>query len=189
MAGDKTDIAAQYDFRLIEPDDAQALCNYFIRNREFHDPWSPLRPAEFFTVRFLRDLLRASIPLRHSVREFRFGAFAGVDGKRIVGALNLSSIERSMFQNGRLGYSVDHEWAGRGLMTDMIRRVQQFAFDGLQLHRLEANVIPHNVPSNRVLLRCGFRLVGMSPRMIKIADRWQDHNMYAQTVEQYLTRP
>jgi ribosomal-protein-alanine N-acetyltransferase len=41
----------------------------------------------------------------------------------------------------------------------------------------------HNGASARVLLKNGFRYEGRSPRYLKIAGAWEDHDLYAITTE------
>lgn len=175
--------------RLLEISDAEALADYFSRNREFHHPWTPLRPEEFFSVDFQRDLLAASLEKRAPETEFRFGLFSEADERHCIGSINLFSIERRAFQNGRLGYSVCAREGGRGLMSRFLPRVVEFAFLGAQLHRVEANVMPRNTASIRVIEKCGLQKIGFAPRMVKICGAWEDHLMYAMTLEEFAAMP
>jgi len=101
----------------------------------------------------------------------------------MVANINLAAVEYAAFMNGRLGYSVDGEYTGRGIATDNIQSVCRFAFKRLRLHRLEANVMPRNAASKRVLEKCGFAKIGFSPKMIQINGVWEDHEMYARLEE------
>ena len=55
-------------------------------------------------------------------------------------------------------------------------------------HRLEANIQPDNDTSRRLLQRLGFRLEGFSPRYLKIAGRWRDHERWTLTAEEWKSR-
>src|SRR5664279_3933339 len=70
---------------------------------------------------------------------FGFGIF--VDG-RFAGEITLSSIQRGPFQNGAIGYWIDEELAGSGLIPEAVVVVLQFAFETLRLHRIEVAIIP-----------------------------------------------
>ena len=57
--------------------------------------------------------------------------------------------------------------------------VLPFAFGTLRLHRVEAACIPTNVPSIRLLERCGFSREGYARQYLCINGIWQDHLLFA----------
>ena len=97
----------------------------------------------------------------------------------IVGVINLSQIFRRGFQNAYLGYYLGVKYTGMGFMTEAVRLILRFAFRDLKLHRIEANVQPENVPSIKVLRRCGFTREGFSRKYLKVRGRWRDHERFA----------
>jgi len=56
-----------------------------------------------------------------------------------------------------------------------------------ELHRIEANIFPINSPSRSLAMSAGFGLEGLSPRYLGIAGRWQDHERWAITIEDWKT--
>lgn len=101
------------------------------------------------------------------------------EDEKIVGAVNLSQIFRKAFQNAYLGYSLGVNYTGKGFMTEAINLILKFAFKDLKLHRIEANIQPHNPASIEVVKRCGFSLEGFSPKYLKIGGKWRDHERWA----------
>ena len=97
----------------------------------------------------------------------------------IAGALNISEIVRGVFQSAYLGYYAVVRFAGQRLMAEALQLVLGYAFGRLGLHRIEANIQPGNAPSIRLVRRAGFRREGYSPRYLKIAGRWRDHERWA----------
>lgn len=106
----------------------------------------------------------------------------------LLGGASLSQIFRGGFQNAYLGYWIGAPYANQGYMTAALRLLLDDAFGELRLHRLEANIQPHNEPSRRVVQRLGFRLEGYSPRYLKIGGRWRDHERWAILREEWKTR-
>lgn len=101
------------------------------------------------------------------------------EDEKIVGAINLSQIFRKVFQNAYLGYSLGVNYTGNGFMTEAINLILKFAFKDLKLHRIEANIQPHNSASIEVVKRCGFSREGFSPKYLKIGGKWRDHERWA----------
>jgi len=88
--------------------------------------WSPTPPREFFSEKFQRGRLETSIALREQEREFRFGLFTS-EPEILVGTLSLRDIERGIFQNATIGYSVDAMYRNRGVAAMMLRNAMEFA--------------------------------------------------------------
>ena len=100
-------------------------------------------------------------------------------GDEIAGMVNVSNIVRGLFQSAYLGYYAFAGFEGQGLMKEGVRAVVRDAFGRLKLHRLEANIQPGNTASIALVRACGFQLEGYSPRYLKIAGRWRDHERWA----------
>lgn len=59
-------------------------------------------------------------------------------------------------RRAEIGYAMGRAHQGRGLAAEAVGAVVAHAFDGLGLHRLEAEVNPDNAPSAALLRRLGF---------------------------------
>ena len=89
------------------------------------------------------------------------------------------------WHNATLGYYVDEELNGRGIATKAVVLACEFAFSKLGLHRIQAGIMPRNVASARVVQKAGFRHEGLAERYLYIAGSWEDHDIYALTVEDW----
>jgi [ribosomal protein S5]-alanine N-acetyltransferase len=103
----------------------------------------------------------------------------------MLGVFNLSQIFRGNFRSAYLGYYGHAGFAGRGYMGEGLELVMRYAFTKLLLHRIEANIQPGNLKSVALVERCGFAKEGFSPRYLKVAGRWRDHERWAITVERW----
>jgi len=159
--------------RLPDPGEAQAVLDYIHRNRDFHRDSDPMRPGTYTTVGFWERQLTMNREEALVGRSFRFFLFQGTD---IVGVANLSFIRRGAMQAASLGYALDKDAEGKGLMAEALQAVIAFAFDDLGLHRIEADHLPENERSAKVLARLGFRIEGYAERFLLMRDgQWHDH--------------
>jgi ribosomal-protein-alanine N-acetyltransferase len=87
--------------------------------------------------------------------------------------MNLGGIVRGAFQSAGVGYALDQALTGRGIATVALRMLIRYAFEELNLHRLQGETQVSNVPSHRVLDRCGFAHYGRAPDYARINGVWQ----------------
>lgn len=111
-----------------------------------------------------------------------------LDDGAILGSINLSQIFRGGFQNAYLGYYIGAEFAGKGYTSDAVDLILRYAFEGLRLHRVEANIQPSNHLSIAIVKRAGFVREGFSRRYLKVCGRWRDHERWAIIVEDWKAR-
>lgn len=107
------------------------------------------------------------------------------DDGAIVGSINLSQIFRGNFKNAYLGYYLGEKFTRRAYMSEAVGILLKFAFRGLKLHRIEANVQPQNADSIAVLQKANFTKEGFSPKYLKIGGLWRDHERWALIVEDW----
>lgn len=83
----------------------------------------------------------------------------------VIGTCTLTSLD---FDNRRaeIGYALGSAHWRRGYMSEALDRFVAYAFNDLNLHRLEADVDPNNAASIRSLERLGFQREGY------LRERW-----------------
>jgi len=178
-----TDIILHTDrlaLRTIDQTFAARCLDYVVRNHEFFQAWNPAVDETFYTPAFQEGRLKLERELRSQDRAVRLWLFKREDRafERIVGDLAFSNIVRGAFQSCHLGYKIDGAEGSHGLMTEALARAIGFAFEKLKLHRIEANVMPRNARSIRVVEKLGFVNEGLSRKYLKIAGVWEDHLHY-----------
>jgi ribosomal-protein-alanine N-acetyltransferase len=103
----------------------------------------------------------------------------------LVGVINVSEIVRGPFRSAYLGYYAFVPHAGQGYMTEALTLALRWAFRGLRLYRVEANIQPGNQASRALVRGLGFRREGFSRRYLKVAGRWRDHGRWALVAEDW----
>ncbi len=97
----------------------------------------------------------------------------------LVGACNITHIDRGTAQSAKLGYWIGERFTGRGFARAAVKASTTFCFERLGLHRVEAAVQTDNAASIKVLKAAGFTFEGVARGMLKIDGAWRDHDIYA----------
>jgi len=154
-------------------------------SRRFLMPWEPSWSADSLTRTAFRRRLQRYVSDWRTDQGYSFFLFRRDDGA-LVGGLGLSNVRRGVAETASLGYWIGERYARRGYMTAGLGLVLGFAFERLQLHRVEAACLPHNGPSRGLLLKTGFREEGYAREYLCIDGRWQDHMLFAMLRDEWL---
>lgn len=162
--------------RLLTPSDGADLADLLAANRAFLAPWQPIRPKTYFTAEGQRSDIESALE-RHARGE---SAPMGIldEAGRLVGRITLSGIIRGALLSGNIGYWVAESSNGRGYATNAVTAIVRLAFEDMGLHRVQAETLVHNEPSQRVLMKAGFTRYGLAPAYLRIAGAWQEHVMF-----------
>lgn len=164
--------------------DTNDILRMITTNRAFLQPFDPIREESFFTYEFQRNHIEETIESFKNDKGYAF-AICLNDTNTIIGRITLSAISRGPFQNAYMGYFIDQQYNGKGYATHAVHLAARFAFEEIDLHRIQAGVLPRNIGSIRVLEKNKFRYEGLAKRYLRINGRWEDHNLYAITREDW----
>ncbi len=163
--------------RTIDENDFSFLKKYLLKNRDFLSPWEPLRSDAFYEDKSI--LQRIQNEVVGNENESELSLYISLKGrKEIIGNVTLSSIIRGPFQSSYVGYKLDESEINKGYITEALEKIIDIAFNDLKLHRIEANIMPRNQRSIKVIEKLGFVYEGLSREYLKINGVWEDHAHY-----------
>lgn len=116
------------------------------------------------TVKAITDDTSAEIFLRKKIaawlyqEEYCFGIWENEKAK-LIGFIRIFKIEWDV-PKADLGYFIDQNYGGQGIMTEVMQRIIQFAFNQLGIERLRIRTAMDNYASQRLARKCGFRREG-----------------------------
>ncbi|MCZ2858149.1 GNAT family N-acetyltransferase [Blastococcus sp. VKM Ac-2987] len=148
-------------------------------NEDWLRPWEPTATVGW-QARHTPAAYRAM--RRMMARRARLGTslpFAVRHEGRLVGQVTVDNVVRGALRAGYLGYWIDRSVAGRGIASLAVALVCDHAFGPVGLHRLQADIRPENLPSQRLVERLGFQQEGLLRRYLDIDGAWRDHLAYA----------
>ncbi|HZL36959.1 MAG TPA: GNAT family N-acetyltransferase [Tepidisphaeraceae bacterium] len=167
--------------QLLEPHHAREVFELVDRNRARLREW-------FIWVDAVREVEDTRQFIQKSLAEFASnGAFsAGIvlEG-RIVGVIGPHAIDMRN-RKCSLGYWLDGDAQGRGIMTRACRAVVTHLFENLQLERVVIYCAAENHRSRAVAQRLGFACEGVHRRAEWLYDHFVDLASYAALREEWL---
>jgi ribosomal-protein-alanine N-acetyltransferase len=159
---------------------APAVNGFQMRNLAHFAPWDPPYSADYFEPEGVR------VRLERAEQDFAAGSAYGFwfslleAPADLIGKVNVTQVSRGPFQSASLGYAIDTQAQGQGLMHEALQAVIALMFAApVRLHRLQAAVRPENHASLAVMKRLGFAHEGLSRRYLFIAGAWRDHETFA----------
>lgn len=169
--------------------DFESWSDVRLRNADWLKVWEPRRSD--FTADPAKD--REAFERRCFARDrerqngtaYTLGLFCN---SLLIGEVNINNVVRGAMQMGTIGYWIDQKHAGNGYVAEGVVAITKFAFEELNLHRLEICIIPRNSNSKRVVEKLGLRLEGLAEKFLEINGVWEDHLRFAITSEEWHER-
>lgn len=148
------------------------------RSAEFLQPWEPSWSSDHLTRKgFINRVYWAnrSISQGSAVPLFLIRR----EDQSILGAITLDNIRRGPSQAGTIGYWIGAEYARQGYMREALSALVHYAFEVLDLSRLESACLAENAASRALLEKCGYKYEGVAQSYLQINGRWRNHVLYA----------
>lgn len=155
--------------------DAAVVAAFLRDNQDHLNRWSPAPPPEYLTEAWWARRLEAEAADRAADRGVRFLLATPDDPAGMIGWAHFSTIVRGVWHCANLGYALGAGHEGRGYMVEGLRGAIAEMFGPRNLHRIQANYMPANARSAKVLRTLGFKVEGYAYDFLRIDGRWEDH--------------
>ena len=100
-----------------------------------------------------------------------------------IGAIGFSIQSDVGYRSAEIGYWLGEEFWGRGIATQALRAVTDYAFEHYDLCRIYAHVFEWNMASARVLEKAGYTLEARLKKSVTKDERTIDQLLYARTTD------
>lgn len=160
----------------IEVDDVPELWTAIESSRWHLEQWLPWVPYAA-SVEMTHRYAEASMADWDAGRALRF-CIRSRPERQLVGVISLDACVH-LHRSCELGYWLQREATGRGLMTEAATACLAFAFQSVGFHRVRCAAGTDNHPSLRVIARLGFRFEGVARQAERVGSRWLDHAVFA----------
>lgn len=129
--------------------------------------WNPHADAQY-TRRYLEYLAT-----RYRLGQFYDWALIDKESGRMIGTCGFVRFD-APHNSAEIGYVLNPDFHGKGLMTEAVRRVLRFGFSVLGLQRVEARYMAENAASRQLMERVGMSFEGIHRRMLLVKGQYRD---------------
>ena len=103
---------------------------------------------------------------------------------RMIGTCGFANVDCA-HNVGEIGYVLSPDDQGQGLMPEAARRVMQFGFSVMGLHRIQARYMLGNDASRAVMEKLGMRDEGVQREAMLVKGEYRDIGTYAILVNEF----
>jgi len=107
----------------------------------------------------LKDALDFIKKCKKELKEKKTYHFGIIFEGKLVGGIGLHKADLKN-KNAEVGYWLGKKYWNKGIVTDSLKLLIDFAFKKLKLHKLKARVFEPNIASKKVLEKNGFKIDG-----------------------------
>jgi len=167
------DIDDELQLAIILPHHAAALYTLVDQNRDYLKEWLPW--------------LDATTEQQHVAAYIKSAVAQMADGRgltclvvlqaKIVGVVSYNSIDSST-KTGSIGYWLDKDHNGKGLMTKSVEKLIEIGFGELGLRKVEIRCAVGNTKSRSIPERLGMKEEGVIRNTENLYGRYVDHVVY-----------
>ncbi|MEW7290379.1 GNAT family N-acetyltransferase [Aquimarina sp. 2304DJ70-9] len=106
-------------------------------------------------------------------------SFGIIFKNELCGVISLIVQEDIYRKSAEIGYWIGEPYWGKGIMTKAIELITKYGFEKLDLIRIYAGVLEHNVASMKILEYNGYKKEGVFQKaIIKNNKIWDEHRYY-----------
>lgn len=168
--------------RRMKPTDADDMFEYAKRQ----DVTEFLRWYPHQSIRYTSDYLKY-VSARYKLGDFYDWAVIEKESGKMIGTCGFTSFDLP-HDCAEIGYVLNPDFHGRGYATEAAKRVIDFGFTELNLHRIEAKFMKENTASLHVMEKLGMTLEGYRRDGMLIKQKYRTIGICSILREEWLSK-
>jgi len=101
-----------------------------------------------------------------------------IDGNEFIGLIGIN-LGKEHYKNAEVWFQYDYKFWNKGYATESLRKILDFGFENLKLHRIEAGCAIENIGSISVLEKVGMLREAHTRKLLPLKSGWSDNYGYA----------
>lgn len=101
-----------------------------------------------------------------------------IEGNKFIGLIGMN-LGKEHYKNAEVWFQYDYKFWNKGYATESLRKIIDFGFENLKLHRIEAGCAVENIGSISVLEKVGMLREAHTRKLLPLKSGWSDNYGYA----------
>lgn len=101
-----------------------------------------------------------------------------MDDEKFIGLIGIN-LGKEHYRNAEIWFQFDYRFWNKGYATESLRKIIEFCFEDLKLHRIEAGCAVDNIGSFSVLEKVGMQREAHTRQLLPLKSGWSDNYGYA----------
>lgn len=160
-------------FRKITDEDAIMLYENIFNNFEWFKFYYQLPFKNFDEY---KNLVKKYKEYYANGNHFRWG-IVEKKSNNMIGTIQLHTKDL-LNNNCKIGYIIGYKYTRKGFAKESCKKIINFAFNNLNFHRVEAEIVPENIASINLAKSIGMKFESVRKDGYKIGDKYYDQKVY-----------
>ena len=101
-----------------------------------------------------------------------------INGNEFIGLIGIN-LGKEHYKNAEVWFQYDYKFWNKGYATETLRKILDFGFENLKLHRIEGGCAIENIGSIKVLEKVGMLREAHTRKLLPLKSGWSDNYGYA----------
>jgi ribosomal-protein-alanine N-acetyltransferase len=101
-----------------------------------------------------------------------------IEENEFIGLIGMN-LGKEHYKNAEVWFQYDYKFWNKGYATESLRKIIDFGFENLKLHRIEAGCAVENIGSINVLEKVGMLREAHTRKLLPLKSGWSDNYGYA----------
>jgi ribosomal-protein-alanine N-acetyltransferase len=175
----KSYVTDRLTLKVLGKEAAPMVLSFYSENKEHFEKWEPSRSKNFYTLAYHKASLCAEHNQMSEGRQIRYWLFLKDNPNEIIGSVCFQNFLGEPYKSCTIGYKISSKFLRRGYAYEAITKGISIVFNDYHVHRVEAYIMPDNIPSQKLVEKLTFCDEGISYSYANINGRWTDHKRYS----------
>lgn len=169
--------------KILDESATDIVLEFLLENRHDFVQYEAYKKELFFTKLFQEYVLKTEYEAIMKKGYLRYYIFEKCNPDKVIGTVSFGHMEGDLKRKAQIGYKMAVAKKNQGFGTEAVLAACYMAKEEFDIFYLDAYVMEENLPSIRLLEKCGFSHKLNQEKFIKVNNIWKNHYLYSTVLE------